>query len=75
MSGKLTPGFLGFFFSLSGGAVVLVVFAAQLTLGQSVLRSQADVQTGSLLKRLRRGCFPKAVLDGSLKAVSYGKDT
>lgn len=55
--------------------MVLVVFAARLTLGQSVLRSQVDVQTGSLLKRLRRGYFPKAVLDGSLKAVSYGKDT
>lgn len=64
VSGKLTPGFLGFFFFLSGGAVALVVFAARLTLGQSVLQSQADVQTGSLLKRLRRGCFPRAVLDG-----------
>lgn len=53
---KTDSWFFGFFF-LSGGAVVLVVFAAQLTLGQSVLQSQADAQTGSLLKRLRRGCL------------------
>lgn len=54
--------------------MVLVVFAARLTLGQSVLQSQVDVQTGSLLKSLQRGCFPKAVLDGSWMTVSYGKD-
>lgn len=36
--------------------------------------TQVDVKTENLLKRLRRNCFPKAVLDGSLIAVSSGKD-
>lgn len=67
-SGKLTS----IFFCLELQLVLL--FAPWLNPGQTVLQEHRWMLKQNLLKRLRRNCFPKAVLDGSLMAVSSGKD-
>lgn len=68
-SGKLTP-----IFFLSGVAVSVIICSMAQSGSDCSAGTQVDVKTENLLKRLRRNCFPKAVLDGSLMAVSSGKD-
>lgn len=68
-SGKLTS-----IFFLSGVAVSVIICSMAQSGSDCSAVTQVDVKTGNLLKRFRKNCFPKAVLDGNLMAVSYGKD-
>lgn len=65
---------INFYFFLSGVAVSVIICSMAQSGSDCSAGTQVDVKTENLLKRLRRNCFPKAVLDGSLMAVSSGKD-
>lgn len=62
------------FFFLSGVAVSVIICSMAQSRSDCSAVTQVDVKTGNLLKRLQKNCFPKAVLDGSLMAINYGKD-
>jgi hypothetical protein len=62
------------YFSLSGGTVGVSICCMAHS-GSECSTDTADAPTGSLLKRLQWDCFPEACLDGSLMAVSSGKDS
>lgn len=55
--------------------MALVVFAAQLTLGQSVLQSQVDGSNRESVEKIAEGLLSQGDFGWSLMAVSYGKDT
>lgn len=61
------------YFFLSGGTVGVSICGMAHS-GSECSTVTADAPTGSLLKRLQGDCFLQACVDGSLMAVSSGKD-